>query len=440
MAGTVLLLHGSVTGDGTAVGRLRVFLNYSMALTTILLAAVVIWVSAAAISQDVERRRVQMTVVKPIRRLHLWAGRWLGLLLVIAVELFVAGLTTALCVQVQRRGEGLSRADRQAMDAEILVARRRFAPRVPAIEPQIWKEVDALYASGRVDPDAPRRDVFKELRIRRLAELASVAPGESRPWDFVLPANAVPALRGETAARPVPVRLRFRFSSAAWDRYRVNGRWLVVAPESGASVALPVSELYDGTHCLDVPAGALPRDGVLRLVFVNGARSESCTVVFPDDGPVELLAGEGAFMPNFARTYLVLFCHLALLAALGLTAGSLFSFPVATFCAIAVIGISLTGRYLAVAAAEGESLADYYPDGAGGAALIAAAGERLGIAIDALVRPALRVSVIGELSDGILVSWSFLAQTAAIVLVLYGGAFAVLGGICLSRRELALQG
>ena len=65
---------------------------------------------------------------------------------------------------------------------------------------------------------------------------------------------------------------------------------------------------------------------------------------------IELLVREGSFEMNLVRALLILLGHLALVAALGLTASTVFSFPVATFIAVSVMTVSLMGHYMAVTA------------------------------------------------------------------------------------------
>jgi hypothetical protein len=71
------------------------------------------------------------------------------------------------------------------------------------------------------------------------------------------------------------------------------------------------------------------------------------SLLFPLEDGMEVLYPEGGFALNFARGLGIIFCWLALLAALGLMAASFLSFPVAAFFSLAVLVIGLSGGTLA---------------------------------------------------------------------------------------------
>ena len=60
-------------------------------------------------------------------------------------------------------------------------------------------------------------------------------------------------------------------------------------------------------------------------------------MVFPLGEDMEVLYREGGFGLNFARGLGIIFCWMALLAALGLAAASFLSFPVAAFVSVAAL-------------------------------------------------------------------------------------------------------
>ena len=60
-------------------------------------------------------------------------------------------------------------------------------------------------------------------------------------------------------------------------------------------------------------------------------------LLFPLEDGLEVLYREGGFGLNFARGLGIIFCWMALLAALGLMAASFLSFPVAAFFSLAML-------------------------------------------------------------------------------------------------------
>jgi len=142
---------------------------------------------------------------------------------------------------------------------------------------------------------------------------------------------------------------------------------------------------------------------------------------------------------NLARALFVIFCHLAAVAALGLTAGALFSFPVASFVASAALFAALASHYL-VYASSPDYAADAHHHTPHAPSLLEKAGEAMVDKLKVVVEPAIRLDVLESLSDGILIPWRSAGGTFLILVVLYSGLLGLLGSYVLSRRELALPG
>ena len=95
-------------------------------------------------------------------------------------------------------------------------------------------------------------------------------------------------------------------------------------------------------------------NGVLTIMFVN---PNNTALLFPLDDGMEVLYREGGFGLNFARGLGIIFCWMALLAALGLAAASFLSFPVAAFFSLAILTMALSSGTLANVVSEGRSRA-----------------------------------------------------------------------------------
>ena len=100
----------------------------------------------------------------------------------------------------------------------------------------------------------------------------------------------------------------------------------------------------DTFHEFQVPANLLDDKGVLTIAFVNG---NTTSLLFPVEDGMEVLYPEGGFAMNFARGLGIIFCWMALLAAIGLMAASFLSFPVAAFFSMAVLAVVLSSGMLA---------------------------------------------------------------------------------------------
>lgn len=85
-----------------------------------------------------------------------------------------------------------------------------------------------------------------------------------------------------------------------------------------------------------LPPGSVQKDGhvFLRFEALRSPTGAQQSVVFDVEEKVELLQQQGSFMGNYYRSLLIILCQVGLLAALGMLAGSLFSFPVASFIVV----------------------------------------------------------------------------------------------------------
>ncbi len=158
-----------------------------------------------------------------------------------------------------------------------------------------------------------------------------VPPGAYREWQIDL-GFAKNYLRGK------PLQLRVKFNAAQKSASGTfQALWQVGVPESGKywrTEEAPMSLAPDTFHEFQIPADLFDDKGVLSIVFVNPNQT---ALLFPLEDGMEVLYPESGFGLNFARGLGIIFCWMALLAALGLTAASFLSFPVATFFSLAML-------------------------------------------------------------------------------------------------------
>jgi hypothetical protein len=128
---------------------------------------------------------------------------------------------------------------------------------------------------------------------------------------------------------------------------------------------------------------------------------------------------------------------LALLAALGLTAASLLSFPVAAFCSLSLLLVALSSGTLASVVQEGTLGGANHETGAVTTSWVDRMVLPLFKAILSVVNLVQDFSPIDSLSTGRSISWGQLGKAFAQVVVLLGGSLAAAGMFFLTRRELA---
>ncbi len=190
----------------------------------------------------------------------------------------------------------------------------------------------------------------------------------------------------------------------------------------------------DTFHEFEIPPDLFDENGILTIVFFN---PNNTALLFPLDEGMEVLYREGGFGLNFARGLGIIFCWMALLAALGLASASFLSFPVAAFFSLGLLTVALSSGTMANVVSEGTVL--------GGNSETGQASRSV---LDFIVIPVFRVALsvinlakefspIDSLSSGRSITWSELGMAFAQIVLLLGGIFALFGIFVFSRRELA---
>jgi hypothetical protein len=160
-------------------------------------------------------------------------------------------------------------------------------------------------------------------------------------------------------------------------------------------------------------------------------------LIFPLDDDLEVLYREGGFGLNYVRGLGIIFCWLALLAALGLAAASLLSFPVAAFFSLSVLIVALSSGTLANVVQEGSISGADHETGAVSTSWADVVLIPFFRAILAVVDLVQNFSPVDSLSTGRSITWGQLGQAFGQVVLLLGGLLGIVGVTCFFRRELA---
>ena len=239
------------------------------------------------------------------------------------------------------------------------------------------------------------------------------------------------SLRG----RPLQLRIKFNTAVGAGGNRTFRGLWQVGDPQKMEPWQKETQSLSADTfHEFPIPANLFDGKGVLTIAFLN---ANNTALLFPIEDGIEVLYPEGGFAANFARGLGIIFCWMALLAAIGLMAASFLSFPVAAFFSMAVLTVVLSSGTLAETVASGTLAAGNAETGATGhsvadVVLIPAFKGILGV-----IQLVVSFSPIDSLSSGRDITWGELGAAFGQIVLLLGGVAAVIGMVLFSRRELA---
>jgi hypothetical protein len=417
-----------IQSDGTARGFTQIILTYTLSAITALLGLSTLWLSCGTLARDIEECQIQVVVTKPIARWQVWLGKWLGIVSLNAVLLALSGG----CVYglLEWRATKLPAAEQKILHEQVLVARGSAKEPVnPAeIEADTEQVLQGRLKSTPVDP-ANLSELRRQIREQVKAALQLVPPGYERTWKINLG-----FVRDFLHGKPLQLRVKFNAAQKSESGTFV-ALWQVGVPQKTELWrSEPMSLAPDTFHEFEIPPDLFDKNGVLTITFVN---QNDTALLFPLDDGMEVLYPEGGFALNFARGLGIIFCWMALLAALGLAAASLLSFPVATFFALAMMLVVFSSGTLAETVQSGS---------------VAAGNEEKGLAghsaVDFLLIPAFKgvlavvnlaknFSPIDALSSGRSITWGELGLAFAQIVLLLGGFFAAVGIILFSRRELA---
>ena len=420
-----------IKDDGTARGFVQILLTYSMGLTVTTLGLATLWLSCGILARDIEDCRIQLVVVKPVARWKIWMGKWLGILILNAMLLGASGLV--IYGLLEYRGGKLNEDQKFVLENEVFVA--RGSAKEPAIDlTQTVEEIfqDRMKQSSLEDVDQAqlKKQIFEMLKH----QFQLVPQSMMREWDIPLGVN--PA---ELKDKPLYLRTKFiamSHKSTFEDTRTFPMFWEVGpmdSPQSWRVVMLMTPNVF---HEIEVPPNLLDENGHLQVRFIN---NQNETFYFDVNEGMEVLYRQGGFLANYLKGLMILFCWLALLAAIGLSASSFLSFPVASFFAVSVLILGLSTGTMNQVVEEGGIVG---VDSRTGKVEQQGVFDHISVfffkELKNLTEVVLNFSPVELLSEGRTVTWWMVCKAVGQVVILVGGIFVALGVYCFSRRELAL--
>lgn len=318
VAGAIAVVRRATGGtDGAAFHN---FTFYSLAAVEAILCVAALVAAAAAISGETRAKTLQLARVKPVSMFQLLMGRWIGLCASLALILAVA-MAAVRIVAPQPVPERCS---------------ARIRPVLPSVR-EVAEETVAMAIRGgetnQTELSAIRRDALAKLPFATVA----FSPGEALNFRFTLP-------KPLDASRPMMLEVAF-----ASDSYSSKPLSVVCAIRraevANSDVEVAITNITARQLVIPVDTARLGGATELALTMRHGGAEGQMPVMLQPRQSLAILVPEYATSVNFIRAFLVLMPLLAMLAALGLALGSLFSLPVASFCAVGLALSVLSAGY-----------------------------------------------------------------------------------------------
>jgi len=318
VAGMLGLPH-LVTGDGTPASVMQVSLRYTLTFCAGVLGLATLWASCAAFGAEIDSKRIELTAVKPVPAFVLWIGRWLGILAMDAALLLLvmAGIRAQLGCAWTETGN------------PALLSRAVVRPVMRNPDAEARETLENLRRAHQLSEAISETTALRKIRKGIPNRYSIIHPGETAAWTFVMDHPLNPDGR---------FWLRLRFDSGNLAMPVVQG---VCRLRKAGDQTWPVEIAVDDStrNELNFPVSSVQLAGakMLELVFVHQAKPDAPALLIQSRRGVSILTPEGSFTGNLARVLVVYLGILAVLAALGLTLGACFSFPVAAFAATAIV-------------------------------------------------------------------------------------------------------
>jgi len=413
--------------NGTARMFANVMLTYNLYVITGLLAFTTLWLACGTLAGEISSGQLQMVVAKPIARWQIWLGKWLGILAVNALLLGVA--SSAAVLLMFWRAHELSPDEQKILHQQVLVARGGLHEAPVDLD----ADVERMYENRRNDESVRGLDpefVKQQLRLLVKAQQETAPPNYERIWDLDLGARRL-------FLRDRILYLRVKFHAASQNAAGLfNLVWVIGDAASGQSVRMPRQMAADSFQEFPIPPNLFSADGKLRIQCEN---RDSTTLLFPLSDGLELLYPDGGFALNYARGVGIIFCWLALIAAMGLAVSTFLPFPVATLLTVSLLLLGLSGGMLSEVVQEGTLLGPNEDTGQPQSQTLDWLFLPVFRAASFVVNQTTSFSPVESLVTGRSIGWPELLRAVWQIVVLTSGVFAVTGIAIFKRRQLGQQ-
>jgi len=422
----VIILPLIIRDDGTAQGFSQIILTYTLTLTTALLGFSTLWLSCGILAREIEDAQMQMVTVKPIARWQIWIGKWLGILVLNAALLAVTG--AAVYGLTQWRAGHLSAKEQEILRKQIFVARKSAKEAVPDFDEMANRILRDKLKTSQPPEGLSIPAVRNIIKEQLKSQNSLVPPGYRNQWEIYLgdPASLkdLPLTVKIKVDPPVPgVETWFQ---THWEFGDPNTR-----NQFQTNMLIPGEAVVE----FAIPPNLASANGKLQVRMDNFSEKP---MLFPVEEGMEVLYRIGGFGWNFVRGLAVIFCWLALLAALGLTAATFLSFPVAAFCTIAILFVSLSSGTLKQIVSENGVIAVNPETGVADTVnIVNLAAVPVAKGLLTVLNLARGFSPIDNLSSGRAITWGELGRAIVQICIILSGFMAAAGIFIFSRRELA---
>ena len=288
----------------------EVYIRYSLYIEMAIVVSALLFHACGSFASERAAKRLQLTLIRPVRRLSIYFGKVLAIV-------FAGAVVLALALAVL-----LAKVDRSVSCQHV------FSPVLPSPR----EEAEAMYEVFMSDPEtspevkkAKKSEVLDLLEARAWEHYQTISPSNSVAWTFPTTLNA-----------NEPVELRIKLTTM-FDQ-REESRCLLRAGDFESVITnVTLSAMkYELRPKASIPA---------EVHFENHGSGK---LMLRPRKDVQLLTPADGFISNLARAYLELVGILALIVMGGTLLSSFLSRPVAVFTAFVMLLLTLLDDLITV--------------------------------------------------------------------------------------------
>jgi len=423
----IILLPLTIKGDGTMAGFIQIHLSYTLGLSSLILSLTTLWAGAASVASEINDKTIQTLSTKPVSKLQLWLGKWIGLNIMNLGLLTCCGVVTCGMLFWHIQPSRLSPVQQEEAD-QLLTARLRVLPDQPDFDARAKERLRDQLSRGPLPEGISQAEALRTIQQQVMADENTIRPTGRKQWNF-----GPISVRGENAI----LTIHYRFATSIVGQDHIKGRWLIGTPDRPDLLTIQKTSVPRSRNEISVPYQLIWKDTPLVVTYIDEDVS-GATLLFDLDQGILLLTPQGEFIPNYIRSLLIVAGQLAFYSALGLTTGCLFSLPVAAFVSMFLFIMIQMGSYiqgmamnvivLPWQAASPEEAMGW------GTILVALIYKILAL----IMTPLIQENALNSIATGQLISLSWTLNAFFLQGVVYSLVVGWLAAFIMDRRELAL--
>lgn len=438
--------------------RVQFLVMWSLGGGFLILSLLTVFLACGSICGDITSGRIHMSLTKPLDRWEYLVGKWLGLVLYNLLLVSLVGIGSYTFVCMLAGGQALDQADRDAVDRQVLVARRAIPP--TRDDPEAYAAaVDAAIAQReKDDPEGfgiDRAGAMRRIRQEFDQEWRTVTSDMVSTFVFRdLQTKGLGAVEAQLQMNPRALNVDIDFSDVKFTMALNDRPWPV---ENGEAVVQTLPS--QARHVYELPSAIVTESNELRLRITNknaipAGETRATSITFPPGENLQMFVRTGGFEANFLRCLLILWFKLIVVAAVSVAAGAMFDFPSAVLATLviyaAAIGSDFFRDALGIYNVASDTAWGQVTERMSYAAKYAVEGKGydvfrtlLGYVTDILffLLPSFSSdTAITRLATGVVIPWGSVGLRLILFVAVYPTIFGFLGWIVLNRRDLVKTG